>query len=100
MAGPSFRIAILHYQPKGEEPDPVVAQVSEALAENGHSVVLVGVNESVADILTEIGQSQCDLVFNICETFAEDYRMEVNVAAFMELARLKHTGSGTTGLLL
>jgi D-alanine-D-alanine ligase len=100
MAGPSFRIAILHYQPKGEAPDPVVAQVSEALTENGHSPVLVGVNESVADILTEMGQSQCDLVFNICETFAEDYRMEVNVAAFMELARLKHTGSGTTGLLL
>ena len=31
--------------------------------------------------------SKCDLVFNVCETFADDYRMEVNVAALMEMAR-------------
>ena len=39
-------------------------------------------------------------MFNVCETFADDYRMEVNVAALMEMARVKYTGSGTAGLLL
>jgi len=39
-------------------------------------------------------------VFNVCETFASDYRMEVNVAALMEMGRVKYTGSSTAGLLL
>lgn len=100
MPVPPLRIAILHYQPEGEPPDPVVAQVAGALRENGHEPVELGVDESVRDLLDQVRRSKCDLVFNICETFADDYRMEVNVAAVLELARVKYTGSGTAGLLL
>lgn len=95
-----LRIAVLHYQPKGEEPDAVVGQVRAALEEAGHTTVDVGVDESVTDLMRKVSWSRADLVFNICETFADDYRLEVNVAAVLELARVPFTGSGTTGLLL
>lgn len=98
-AGP-LRIAVLHYQPKGEAPDAVVGQVRAALEEAGHTPVDVGVDESVTDLMRKVTWSRADLVFNICETFAEDYRLEVNVAAVLELARVPFTGSGTAGLLL
>ena len=99
MAKP-LKIAVLHYLPAGEEVDPVVLQVQEALKKNGHEASLIGVDDRVTDVLKQIERAQCDLVFNVCETFADDYRMEVNVAALMEMARVKFTGSGTAGLLL
>ncbi|MCP3161868.1 D-alanine--D-alanine ligase family protein [Myxococcus qinghaiensis] len=100
MAPGPWRIAVLHYQPKGEPPDPVVGQVCSALEEGGHDTVAIGVDESVSDLVRQVGRSRADLVFNICETFADDYRLEVNVAAMLELARVPFTGSGTAGLLL
>jgi D-alanine-D-alanine ligase len=100
MAIPPLKLAVLHYQPTGEPMDAVVEHILAALAELGHSAVTVAVHDRVFDILTEIERSKCDMVFNVCETFADDYRMEVNVAALMEMAGIKHTGSGTVGLLL
>ena len=100
MPLPALKIAILHYQPKGDELDPVVTQLTEALSSLGHQVTTVAVDDRVSDILRDIERAKCDLVFNVCETFADDYRMEVNVAALMEMARVKYTGSGTAGLLL
>ncbi|MCY1045689.1 ATP-grasp domain-containing protein [Corallococcus sp. bb12-1] len=96
----SLRIAVLHYQPKNEPPDAVVAQVSTALRAAGHEPVDVRVDESVSDLVRLVARAKADLVFNLCETFAEDYRLEVNVAAVLELARMPFTGSGTAGLLL
>lgn len=100
MPVPPLKIAVLHYQPDGEPVDPVVTQVAESLRQLGHEASLIAVSDGVSDILQSIARSKCDLVFNLCETFAEDYRMEVNVAALMEMARVKFTGSGTAGLLL
>ncbi|MFZ5468413.1 MAG: D-alanine--D-alanine ligase family protein [Myxococcota bacterium] len=99
-AVPPLKIAVLHYQPKDEPQDPVVGHITEALAELGHQAVTVAVHDRVQNILRDIDKSACDLVFNVCETFADDYRMEVNVAALMEMARVRYTGSGTAGLLL
>ncbi|HVE85441.1 MAG TPA: ATP-grasp domain-containing protein [Myxococcales bacterium] len=100
MPVPPLRVAILHYQPSGDTADPVVDHLAAALRENGHEPIAIGVDESVRDLLNQIERSHADLVFNICETFADDYRLEVNVAALLEMARLKYTGSGTAGLLL
>lgn len=100
MALAPLKLAVLHYQPGGEPMDPVVTHITDALTELGHESVTIAAHDRVFDILTEIEKSQCDLVFNVCETFADDYRMEVNVAALMEMARVKFTGSGTAGLLL
>lgn len=95
-----LKIAVLHYQPAGEPLDPVVQNILDALKELGHTATEVAVHDRVFDILNLINQSGCDLVFNVCETFAGDYRMEVNVAALMEMGGVKYTGSGMAGLLL
>ena len=100
MALLPLKIAVLHYQAKGDPVDPVVDHIIDALKELGHEPVAVAVHDRVFDILQAIEDSHCDLVFNVCETFADDYRMEVNVAALMEMARVKYTGSGVAGLLL
>ncbi len=100
MPLPPLKLAVMHYQPRDEPMDPVVRHILDALNELGHTSVDVAVHDRVFDILTELDRSRCDLVFNVCETFADDYRMEVNVAALMEMARIRHTGSGTVGLLL
>lgn len=97
---PPLKIAVLHYQPAGDPMDPVVEHVAAALQELGHTPVTVGVHDRVFDLLNELDKTHADLVFNVCETFADDYRLEVNVAAVMEMARLRFTGSGTAGLLL
>lgn len=97
---PAMKIAVLHYQPSGEPVDKVVEHVSAALTELGHTPVLVGVHDRVFDLLKALEKAKADLVFNVCETFADDYRLEVNVAAVMEMAGMKFTGSGTAGLLL
>ncbi|MFL5321778.1 MAG: ATP-grasp domain-containing protein [Myxococcaceae bacterium] len=95
-----LKIAVLHYQPAGEPLDPVVQSLLDALKELGHTATEVAVHDRVFDILDLINKSGCDLVFNVCETFAGDYRMEVNVAALMEMGGVKYTGSGMAGLLL
>ncbi len=100
MPLPPLKLAVLHYQPQGEPMDPVVQHICDALTQLGHASEAIGCHDRVFDILTEIDKSKCDLVFNVCETFADDYRLEVNVAALMEMARIKYTGSGTAGLLL
>src|SRR5258708_25207668 len=100
MPLPPLRVAVLHYQPTGEPTDEVVENIAAALRELGHEPLTVAVHDRVTDILENIEKSHCALVFNVCETFADDYRMEVNIAALMELARVPHTGSGTAGLLL
>ncbi len=97
---PSLKIAVLHYQPSSEPVDPVVGHIVDALNELGHETVTVSVHDRVFDLLKAVENAQADLVFNVCETFADDYRLEVNVAALMEMARIRFTGSGTAGLLL
>src|SRR4051794_39916818 len=96
----SLKISVLHYQPGGEPMDPVVGHIVRALEELGHQPTPVGVHDRVFGLLDALEKTQPDLVFNVCETFADDYRLEVNVAAVMEMARLRFTGSGTAGLLL
>lgn len=100
VALPSLKVAVLHYQPGGEPTDEVVGHIAGALKELGHDPKPVAVHDRVTDMLENLEKSRCDIVFNACETFADDYRLEVNVAALMEMARIPHTGSGTAGLLL
>jgi D-alanine-D-alanine ligase len=97
---PPLKISVLHYQPSGDPMDPVVQDVFDALKSLGHTPTLIDVHDRVFDLLTQIEKQKPDLVFNVCETFADDYRLEVNVAAVLEMARVRFTGSGTAGLLL
>src|SRR5919197_840471 len=95
-----LKIGLLHYQPEGEPADPVVGHIASALEELGHEYARIAVHDRVFHILDAIEAAHCDLVFNLCETFADDYRMEVNIAALMEMSRVRYTGAGVAGLLL
>lgn len=97
---PPLKVAVLHYQPATDPMDPVVTHICDALTALGHTPVTIAVHDRVFPVLQAIEDSRADLVFNVCETFADDYRMEVNVAALMEMAHVRFTGSGTAGLLL
>jgi D-alanine-D-alanine ligase len=97
---PPLKISVLHYQPEGDPIDPVVHDVFNALTSLGHTPTMLAVHDHVGDLLRELEKQQPELVFNVCETFADDYRLEVNVAAVLELAKHRFTGSGTAGLLL
>lgn len=97
---PPLKISVLHYQPSGDPMDPVVEDVIGALKALGHTPTPIAVHDRVFDLLQQIEKQKPELVFNVCETFADDYRLEVNVAAVLELARVRFTGSGTAGLLL
>jgi D-alanine-D-alanine ligase len=50
--------------------------------------------------LLALTRIDCDLVFNLCESFADDDTADFKIAAFLELLGRKYTGTGTHGLML
>ena len=50
--------------------------------------------------LLGLARLDCDLVFNLAESFADDDTADFKIAAFLELIGKKYTGSGTHGLML
>jgi D-alanine-D-alanine ligase len=95
-----LKIPILYYQPPSDPEDPVVGQIFDALQALGYRPTRFAVERDVRSLLNGISRGRPDLVFNICETFANKNTFEVNVAAFLELLEVPFTGSGTSGLLL
>jgi D-alanine-D-alanine ligase len=74
-------------------------EVVEALARLGHDPAkheLDGTPKS----LVALARLECDLVFNLSESFAGDDTADFKIAAFLELVGKKYTGSGTHGLML
>jgi D-alanine-D-alanine ligase len=95
-----LKIPILFYQPAADPEDPVIGQIFGALQALGHKPTRFAVERDVRSLLNGISRGRPDMVFNICETFADRNIFEVNVAAFLELLDVPFTGSGTAGLLL
>jgi D-alanine-D-alanine ligase len=95
-----LRVLVLYYQAGSEPADGVVTQVQEALTQNGHDVHGAAIHRDVDDIVGAVKRCRADLVFNICETFNEDAKLEANVAAVLELMGQPFTGSGQVGLIL
>ncbi|MFN7131333.1 MAG: ATP-grasp domain-containing protein [Myxococcales bacterium] len=95
-----LKIPILHYRPAADPEDPVVGQIFDALQKLGHKPSRFPVERDVRSLLNGISRGRPDLVFNICETFANKNTFEVNVGAFLELLEVPFTGSGAAGLHL
>jgi D-alanine-D-alanine ligase len=74
-------------------------EVSEAIAKLGHEPVMHELDGSQKSLLA-LGRIDCDLVFNLVESFADDDTADFKVAAFLELLGKRYTGAGTHGLLL
>ncbi len=74
--------------------------VISALRELGHSVRAVGVDDDVGAIFGELAAEPPALVFNLAEQFRNDRRLDMNVAALLEMMDIRFTGAGPAGLLL
>jgi D-alanine-D-alanine ligase len=77
----------------------VEEEVAEALTKLGHEPTMHEIDGTTKSLLA-LARMDCDLVFNLCESFADDDTADFKIAAFMELIGKKYTGSGTHGLML
>ena len=95
-------------QASGTDKSPVVRtldkkeveqEVAEALVKLGHEPVMYELDGTQKSLLG-LGKADCDLVFNLVESFADDDTADFKIAAFLELLGKKYTGTGTHGLML
>jgi D-alanine-D-alanine ligase len=77
----------------------VEEEVAEALTKLGHEPVLHELDGTPKSLLA-LARLECDLVFNLTESFGADDTADFKIAGFLELVGKKYTGSGTHGLML
>ena len=95
-----MRITLLHTADAAESNDPVVAQLEEALAAQGHETTRVVVGDALTPLVEALGAAAPDLVWNLAEAFGGKSALESNVAAVLNLLGLRYTGSSPAGLIL
>src|SRR6185436_285545 len=74
-------------------------EVAEALVKLGHEAIKHEIDGTTKSLIA-LARMDCDLVFNLTESFADDDTADFKIAAFLELIGKKYTGSGTHGLML
>jgi D-alanine-D-alanine ligase len=73
-------------------------EVAEALHKLGHHATLHVLDGSIKS-LHALARVDCDLVFNLAESFAGNDTADHCIAAYLELVGKRFTGSGSHGLL-
>jgi D-alanine-D-alanine ligase len=74
-------------------------EVVDALTKLGHTATKHELDGTTRSLLA-LTRIECDLVFNLTESFGDDDTADVKIAGFLELAGKPYTGSGIHGLLL
>jgi D-alanine-D-alanine ligase len=74
-------------------------EVSDALTKLGHEPVMYELDGTLRSLLG-LARLDCDLVFNLAESFADDDTADFKIAAFLDLLGKKYTGTGANGLML
>src|SRR6476619_5431703 len=77
----------------------VEEEVADALTRLGHEPMMHELDGTAKSLLA-LTRMECDLVFNLTESFADDDTADFKIAGFLELIGKKYTGSGTHGLML
>jgi D-alanine-D-alanine ligase len=98
-----LKVSVLYWEERkmeGTLHDEVVDEVAAALSEGGHKASLIGINEDIRELLDRLDERRPDLVFNVCERFADNDDFEMNVAAVLEMLGQPFTGAGPAGLAL
>jgi D-alanine-D-alanine ligase len=72
--------------------------VQEALLSLGYSVQTLEARGELSTFLKKIRSARVDLIFNLCEEFLGRSRLEMNVAALLELLDIPFTGSSALAL--
>ncbi len=100
---PHLKITILFSEERdGHEAthDEVVDEVANALTEGGHKVSHLGVHSDIKEIINKMDEQKPDLVFNLCETFDDNYYGEMYVASLLNMMNIRYTGTGPAGMAL
>lgn len=96
-----MNVTVLHTKDALEPPvDPVLDQLEHALRDNGHETRRVVVDDTVEPLVTSLNRDRPDLVFNLAESFGGKSALESNVAALLNLLKLRYTGSSPAGLIM
>ncbi len=74
-------------------------EIHEALRAGGHSPFYVEI-DGTKESLRKLADAECDLVFNLTESWAGDDTKDINLAAYLELLGFRYTGAGPAGLHL
>src|SRR5690349_3157258 len=74
-------------------------EVAEALTKLGHEASLHQLDGS-HESLHALAKLDCDLIFNLSESFDGNDTADYNIAAYLELVGKRFTGTGSHGLML
>jgi D-alanine-D-alanine ligase len=98
-----LKISVLFWEernPEGTHHDEVVDEVAAALTQGGHKVSLLGINDDLRELLEKLDDKRPDLVFNLCERFADNDEFEMHVTAVLAMLGQPFTGTGPAGMVL
>jgi D-alanine-D-alanine ligase len=98
-----LKISVLFWEectPEGTKHDEVVDQVVAALSEGGHKTSLIGISDDLRGLLDSLDDKRPDLVFNLCERFADNDEYEMHVTAVLAMLGQPFTGTGPAGMAL
>ncbi len=98
-----LKVSVLYWEerkPEGNTHDEVVNQVTAALSEGGHKTSLIGINDDLRELLGQLDDKRPDLVFNLCERFADNDTYEMHVTAVLEMLGQPFTGTSPAGMVL
>ena len=98
-----LKISVLFWEERGQEGikhDEVVDQIAQALTEGGHRVSLIAINDDLRELLDKLDDKRPDLVFNVCERFADNDDYELHVTAVLAMLGQPFTGTGPGAMAL
>lgn len=96
-----LKISVLFDEDRSEHEvthDEVVDQVFDSLTESEHKVSLLGIHSNLHELVDKLEEQKPDLVFNLCETFNDNYYGEMYVASVLEMIGIRFTGTGAAGM--
>jgi D-alanine-D-alanine ligase len=98
-----LKVSVLYWEERGQEGnkhDEVIDEVAAALSEGGHKTSLIGINDDLRELLDKLDEKRPDLVFNLCERFADNDEFEMHVTAVLAMLGQPFTGTGPSGMAL
>lgn len=97
-----MNVTILAYQePTEPQPDVVVEQVADALAQAGHQATAQTIQSDVTALVRGLESARPDLVFNLVESFGDDIIGGLmGVTGVLDLLEVPYTGGGPGELYL
>lgn len=75
-------------------------QVANALAKNGHEILMIGIHDDLRGMSARLGDWKPDLVFNATEAFLENSNLDYLVPALLEAEGYRYTGAPPLALLV